>query len=371
MDVLYSKSPLEVTVCETGQEQVQIDHDWSDEDPTTPEFNDQVSQEVCCVEYEITSFCNIRELVDKVRTVVRLFRKSPTKMDDALRKRVNEQCEGKDMCLILDSRTRWNSLLAMLQRFHLLKKAIGMALIDVEAETTFTTSEWMAIESIIKVLAPIETTVLQLCNRNSNLLEADVAIACLLDKGIPRDLLGMKMIDRLTARISERRTEVSDVLCYLGEISSPFKPKLTEKGIHDFILKFYVRSAPESTSDVDTNNNDDYDHVQEQNDNFANILQKNLQIMKNPKRAKFDYDLKTVIFRECEVFQIMKEKGKHLKFVYESLRNIQCATVEAERTFSTSGRFVNKLRSRLSDEAINSIIILKSRMLENKRQSEF
>lgn len=83
-----------------------------------------------------------------------------------------------------------------------------------------------------------------------------------------------------------------------------------------------------------------------------------------------DYDLETVICTECKVFQIMNKKGTHIKCVYETLLNIQCATVEAERTFSTSGRLVNKLRSRLSDEAINSIIILKNRMLEDKRQSE-
>lgn len=67
-----------------------------------------------------------------------------------------------------------------------------MALID--EEINFTTSEWKAIESIIQILKPIGTIVLQFCSRNINLMETDVTTAGLFDKGIHRDLLGMNLM---------------------------------------------------------------------------------------------------------------------------------------------------------------------------------
>ncbi|GBO25373.1 hypothetical protein AVEN_24687-1 [Araneus ventricosus] len=48
------------------------------------------------------------DLFRKVRKVVKLFRRSPTKYDMYLQKYVKEDT-GKELSLILDCRTRWNS----------------------------------------------------------------------------------------------------------------------------------------------------------------------------------------------------------------------------------------------------------------------
>ncbi|GBM35636.1 hypothetical protein AVEN_244522-1 [Araneus ventricosus] len=62
------------------------------------------------------------DLLQKVRKVVKLFKRSPTKYDMYLQKYVKEDT-GKELNLILDCRTRWNSLLAMIERFHKLKNS--------------------------------------------------------------------------------------------------------------------------------------------------------------------------------------------------------------------------------------------------------
>ncbi|GBN53213.1 hypothetical protein AVEN_191993-1, partial [Araneus ventricosus] len=50
------------------------------------------------------------DLLQKVRKVVKLFERSPTKYDMYLQKYVKEDT-GKELSLILDCRTLWNSLL--------------------------------------------------------------------------------------------------------------------------------------------------------------------------------------------------------------------------------------------------------------------
>ena len=58
-----------------------------------------------------------------------MFRKSPTK-NNILQEYIKAEF-GKDIVLSKDCKTRWRSLLLMLERFYLLRVCIKMALIDI------------------------------------------------------------------------------------------------------------------------------------------------------------------------------------------------------------------------------------------------
>jgi polysaccharide deacetylase 2 family uncharacterized protein YibQ len=60
-----------------------------------------------------------------------MFRMSPTKNDDILQKYIQEEF-GKELALILDVRTRWNSLLEMLEKFYQVIITIRKILIDLK-----------------------------------------------------------------------------------------------------------------------------------------------------------------------------------------------------------------------------------------------
>ena len=72
---------------------------------------------------------HINLVIIKVRRIANLFRRSPTK-NDTLQIYVREIQNGKEMKLILDCKTRWNSLLTMIERFVVLKYPISKAVID-------------------------------------------------------------------------------------------------------------------------------------------------------------------------------------------------------------------------------------------------
>ena len=94
-----------------------------------------------------------------------MFRQSPKK-HNILQKYVVAEF-GKQITLIKDCKTRWNSLLSMLQCTYLLKNCIQKALIDIslpEGESlVLSNNEIKTVSAIINTLFPVKATVEALC----------------------------------------------------------------------------------------------------------------------------------------------------------------------------------------------------------------
>ena len=72
----------------------------------------------------------IEKVINKICLVVRIFRRSPVKNDVLLK---NCQAKfNKELNLIMDTKTRWNSLLKMLSRFLEIRTAIERTLKDLD-----------------------------------------------------------------------------------------------------------------------------------------------------------------------------------------------------------------------------------------------
>ena len=93
---------------------------------------------------------HINLVIIKVRRIVKLFRKSSTK-NDTLQTYVREIHNGKEMKLILDCKTRWNSLFTMIERFVVLKNPLSKALIDVSCSINIHDYEWEMLEDMKNV----------------------------------------------------------------------------------------------------------------------------------------------------------------------------------------------------------------------------
>ena len=113
----------------------------------------------------------IEEVISKVRRIVRLFKRSPVK-NSILQKYVREE-NGKELSLLFDCKTRWNSLLAMIDRFISLKKTISKALIDIAATEKMDSIDREILDNICRCLKPIEITVCALNRRDATLLSAE------------------------------------------------------------------------------------------------------------------------------------------------------------------------------------------------------
>ena len=104
------------------------------------------------------------DLIKKVRKVVKIFKNSPVKNNTYLRKYILQE-HGKKLKLILDCKTRWNSMFDMLERYHRLNVCLKKALIDVGSEIRFTQEEWSQINDLILSLVPLKLGLELLCRR--------------------------------------------------------------------------------------------------------------------------------------------------------------------------------------------------------------
>lgn len=168
---------------------------------------------------ELTDNYEIRVIIEKVRKIVRTFRKSPTK-NDVLQMYVKTD-HGKELQLILDWRTRWISLLNMLESFVLLENSIKKAIINLKIIPLLDT-EYEIIKNIANILQPIKKiTVEALCRRDMDLCKADVALKFMLceihkiNSSLSNDLENSPKV-----RIKERRTFYSGILNFLNNPNS-------------------------------------------------------------------------------------------------------------------------------------------------------
>lgn len=203
-----------------------------------------------------------KETIDRVRKIVKLFRKSPTKNDSILQKYVMEE-HKKELGLILDCPTRWNSLLAMLKRFALLRTAIQKAMIDVLATNRrtvqITDSDFHVVNDLVSTLEPVALVIEVLSRRDTNLISAEAALQfCVVQLRKQASELAKTMADALHSRITERYASHSKVLRYLHygvvEIEScEFGDAMGTAQLKKFILRLLMRlTKPTSTTASDS-----------------------------------------------------------------------------------------------------------------------
>ena len=121
-----------------------------------------------------------KDLVAKVRKVVKMFRKSPVKNEDNLQVYVFRD-HGREISLILDICTRWNSMYQMLKRFYEVRKSVENALVDMNERFDFSLEDFETMKDIIDALEPLNLLVLNLCKRDSTLVTAERHIELTMD----------------------------------------------------------------------------------------------------------------------------------------------------------------------------------------------
>ena len=206
------------------------------------------------IDEDITTFvelrddCDIKTTIQKVRRIVKLFRKSPKK-NDILQTHVKSEFY-KVLMLILDTKTRWNSLLEMIERFLKLKKCIEKALIDLDEQFSVSQGEYLLMDNIFLALQPMKLAIEGLGRRDANLLTADGILKLIfsqLDNNDSVPHLESKM--SLEKRVRERiQNDIFGVLKYLHDPDSILEENLffvpQKSSIHKTIKSLLCRLYP-------------------------------------------------------------------------------------------------------------------------------
>lgn len=331
-------------------------------------------------------YADLGPLVSKIRNVIKLFRRSPAKNDAILQKYVKEEF-GKERSLILDSRTRWNSLLSMLERFFELKLCVRKSLIDLKSDITFSANDFELLSNTILALQPIKVAVEALCCENANLYMADVTLNFMLNElSVQNTLLSNRLKEELVIRIKERRTVYSDILAYFfdrktssakedyGIFRKTGKSDITKHIIE--IVKRLTKNEYSSACSSTNNTINENISMETQSATLNLSMKERLQLVLEEKsKQAFELeneitqkptDIAQIIQREILFFEEEGIKGKYLMMVFESLKSIRPTSVNSERAFSTAGMFCTKIRSRLGDKTLDTLCFLNAYFTKNK-----
>lgn len=154
-------------------------------------------------------------MVDKLCAIVRIFRRSPTKNDAILQPYVKREL-GKELSLVLDCRTRWNSLYDMLARFIQLRNPVQKAMIDLKEPVQVTEADFACVQDIVSSLEPVKLAVNALCRRDTNLITAETALHfCLIELQKQSSELAKTLASSIEDRLRERSALHAGVLQYL------------------------------------------------------------------------------------------------------------------------------------------------------------
>ena len=387
-DVLYKKTNTSCAFyfsdSEVGENKPGEDSD-ADEDSDRAVDIESVFNETCDDD-SIDMLCplndfigenvNVSKIISKIRKIAKMFRKSPLK-NNTLQGYVQQEL-GKNLQLMLDSKTRWNSLLTMLERFIHVKSSVSKALIDYNEDENLDLDreEVTVIRDIIAALEPIKVGAEKLGSRNSNLLSAECVFSFILGELNEINSPFSKILkESFTRRIKERRNEnLAGILQYLNSPQNykkivsdrtPF-PLPVKSVIISFAQKMFDRLF--EFNDVSCSSEEEQENAVEMNSEILpqtkNLSAKLDAIIEKSAAGNSKIDIKTNnsihLKKEFALFEATGQKGKKIECLLNALKTIPPTSIESERAFSAAGIFITKLRTRLSDKCIDHFCFLKS-----------
>jgi len=319
----------------------------------------------------------VAPIITKIRQVAVMFRRSPRR-NDILQSHVKAEFQ-KELSLIVDSKTRWNSLLIMIERFYEIRNCVRKTLIDIQSEIHFSEKELNIVAQIIAALQPVKIAVEELCSRDVDLYTADITLKFMLDElAKQNNILSNELKEALIDRINQRRTILSDVSYYLHE--PRYKPLNTENNYGVFhktskveILKKLVDIAQKYSQEPKKSYEDDVIEMEsttlttEQPIVELSMKEKLKLTIKNKRltdafrnEPKTTKGLQSLIENEMVSFRNQNIRGKYLSKALSHISTVQPTSVESERAFSAAGLIVTKFRSSLGDDSVDTICFLRA-----------
>lgn len=292
---------------------------------------------------------------------------------------------GKEIMLILDVKTRWNSLLGMLERFFFVQNSVRKSLIDINSNISFTEAELKLLSETISALQPLKVAVEALCSEDANIYVADVTLNFLLcELSSQNSCLSNQLLDEVIVRIKEQRTIYSDILQYLYNpncLDSYCKYGVFNTTSKSMISKTIVKLI-ESTHEICKTNLETESTLIDSHDSFDSVeistnFSTTTEILKQKLHSTINFmmssasksdeltnnlrqDLTTTVRKEMLFFKDEKVRGKYLSKAFHYLKTIKPTSVESERAFSAAALICTKIRSRLRDDSLDKLAFLRA-----------
>lgn len=288
-----------------------------------------------------------------LRIVVKFFKRSTVK-NNLLQIYVKDE-HGTELELLLDVKTRWNSIAPMIERALKIKGSLQQALEELGRSDLWEAIDMEFLEELLSILSPIKLTVEALSRSDCNLMTAEGAMNFLTSKLQTMDTdWSDRFLQNITTRISQRKNE--SIVSVMKFVQSPSSQPRQVLETSANLLKRLYPVEPEEVEAMDQ----DVVHVQEEyslvDELNAAISAATTENLINPGFDKLK--------QEFNIFKLTGNKTENVILLQNALKTIRPTSTESERTFSLANNFCTKIRSKLSDKSLNALVFLKSHFLK-------
>ena len=240
--------------------------------------------------------------------------------------------------------------------------------IDLKSKSAVDDADFEIIEGLCSLLEPVKHASDAVCRNDATLLSADSSLEWLVDKlSSDKSLLGPKLHAAVIERIGERRDPTLVALVkymHKGLISKDFMGiKISKKNMVELADKIFERLELQAhiTEEDEAEEEKKETVVKDMKTELQHFIESSLATSDVVPVAKsFDGDFK--------LYDSQKQRTKKMTLLFNAVLTIKPTSVEAERTFSTSGNFATKIRSRLGDDTLSALVMLKRHFQQQKKQ---
>ena len=373
IDVLYTKDDDDDLFNEDDDEDDDSDDDDDDEDDQLFGDDDVIEgQELP------TLRSDKKKMVKAVRRQVRYYRFSSVG-NYHLQTLIKAKNGGKEIQLIRDVKTRWNSLYQMIKRFLSVWKEVKQANHQLGRHwpEILTDANINELKHLSNALEVVEAAVKGLSSNSMTLYLAENVYQFTTNKLLA---LGTDIAKEINTafrrRVGDRRNvTLIHLALYLREPSfinkskDNFGEKIVKKQVYALAADLVSRLYPSVEANVDDQSSDDQMNV----DDSTQMLSYSEELQKVLEKASSEEKPVEKQFATLKEELSWFEKNPNpmtrpptLQKLLYALGTIQVASVEAERIFSICGSFVTKVRSRLEDDTIDALVYLKKYYIRQK-----
>ena len=370
-DVLYKKKRKANEEVPEEECEISFDEDVLEECESGDECDLMPDDDEGCLreaemEGEVDSLSStIEPAVNKIRKIVRKFRKSPVK-NDQLQKSVKLKF-GKELTLMLDCKTRWSSLCSMIERFLKLEPVVNEVIdeLNIAKVEKLSLIETKLMNDLVRALEPFKVATEFLCRRDSDLSKSEKIVRFAISKldGMNTHISEL-LSESLKRRYLDRRNKGSTLSLMkfysdptvmdedsTGDFKMPSKLTIvkTSKALHG---RLFPVQDPEVSSVAEKRSEGDLAAKPSLSNELENLLSK------SPSQHERRVD--NTFAKEVNLYMAGSEQTSSLKMIHQALMSVPPTSVEAERVFSASGLFLTKLRCQLSDITIDRLIFLRN-----------
>lgn len=359
-DILYKKrtSVVQIEIPSTSNSMNDNEfHDHNEAD--TDNFVAGDNFELFFDESEPEVAGEIVESIEGIRSIVKFFRKSAIR-NNILQEKIKNDLKH-EVQLVLDVKTRWNSMADMVNTFLRILNHVESSLSELNSSNMLDKINLRLVQNLNDILKPIKLTVEALSRRDATLITANFAIEFLKSKLLSiDDTLSSDFLNALTLRINERWN--TELMALINCLRNPNEK--INKQILDLASNLLKRLFLINASSIE---NEECDEEVAVSGNTTNTTENELELFlqkayENPTPIEEYGKLR----QEFALFKATGKRTENLQRLYAVICTIKPTSTDSERVFSNSSAFCTKVRSRLSDKSLNALVFLKSYYLHQK-----